>query len=109
MKQLFYTPFRILTLHALLPDDAAAEARQRADQLVAARDEEGLIAFLEQQRLPEASRRRVQLVKQARPIALQVVELWRAIPYPHDEVMRCYAEIRRLKDEFDRVSEPALL
>ncbi|MCI0372146.1 MAG: hypothetical protein L0214_12435 [candidate division NC10 bacterium] len=109
MKQLFYTPFRILTLHALLPDDAAAEARQRADQLVAARDEEGLIAFLEQQRLPEASRRRVQLVKQARPIALQVVELWRAIPYPHDEVMRCYAEIRRLKDEFDRASEPALL
>ena len=108
MKQLFYTPFRILTLRGLLPDDAPAEARQRADQLVASRDEEGLIAFLEQQRLPEASRRRVEIIKQARPIALKVVELWRAIPYPHDEVMRCYAEIRRLKGEFDRVAEPAM-
>jgi hypothetical protein len=108
MKQLFYTPFRILTLRGLLPDDAAAEARQRADQLVAAQDEEGLIAFLEQQPLPEAGRRRVAIVKEARPIALKVVDLWRAIPYPHDEVTRCYAEIRRLKDEFDRISEPAL-
>ena len=108
MKQLFYTPFRMLTLRGLLADDAPAEARQRADQLVAANDEEGLIAFLEQQPLPEASRRRVQIVKEARPIALKVVGLWRAIPYPHDEVTRCYEEIRRLKDEFDRVSEPAV-
>jgi len=108
MKQLFYTPFRILTLRGLLPDDAPAEVRQRADQLVAAWDEEGLIAFLEGQALPEISRRRVGIVKQARPIALKVVELWRAIPYPHDEVMRCYAEIRRLKDEFDRAAELAV-
>lgn len=108
MKQLFYTLFRILTLHGLLPEDAPAPVRQRADELVAARDEEGLVAFLEQQPLPEASRRRVEILKQARPIALKVVELWRAIPYPHEEVMRCYAEIRRLKDEFDRVSEPAV-
>jgi hypothetical protein len=108
MKQLFYTPFRMLTLRGLLTEDAPAEARQRADQLVAANDEEGLIAFLEQQPLTEASRRRVEIVKQARPIALKVVELWRAIPYPHDEVMRCYVEIRRLKDDFDRASEPAV-
>lgn len=105
MKQLFYTPFRLLTLRGLLPEDAPPEVRRRADELVAARDEEGLIASLEQQRLPEANRRRIQILKEARPIALKVVELWRAIPYPHEEVMRCYAEIRRLKDEFDRVSE----
>ena len=108
MKQLFYTPFRILTLRGLLTDDAPAEARKEADRLVAAQDEEGLIAFLEQQPLTEASSRRVQIVKQARPIALKVVELWRAIPYPHDEVTGCYVEIRRLKDEFDRVDEPAV-
>jgi hypothetical protein len=105
MKQLFYTPVRVLTLRGLLPEDAPPEARRRADELAAASDEEGLIAFLEQQRLPEASRRRVQIVKEARPIALKVVALWRGIPYPHEEVMRCYAEIRRLKDEFDRLAE----
>jgi hypothetical protein len=103
-KELLYTPYRLQELEHLLPEGLSAAELQRVQELVERRDDAGLIAFVEQLNLAPESRERIRIIKEARPIALKIVALWREMPLRHEEIEAQYKQLQRLKTAYDRLA-----
>ncbi|MFQ5882519.1 MAG: hypothetical protein ACE5I9_08630 [Candidatus Methylomirabilales bacterium] len=102
-KELLYTSYRLLELKGLLPEGLSAAEREEVEELVEKRDDVGFIAFLEQLNLPQQSQERLRIIKEARPIALKIVELWREMPLRHEEIEEQYKHLQRLKAAYDGI------
>ncbi|MFQ5961861.1 MAG: hypothetical protein ACE5MG_10740 [Candidatus Methylomirabilales bacterium] len=103
-KELLYTAYRLQELESLLPEGLSATELQRVGVLVEQRDDVGLIAFLERLNLSPENRGRLQIIVEARPIALKIVELWREMPLRHEEIEAHYKQLQHLKVQYDRLT-----
>ena len=102
-KELLYTTYRLQELESLLPEGLSAPELQRVGVLVEQRDDVGLITFLERLNLSPENRGRLQIIAEARPIALKIVELWREMPLRHEEIEAHYKQLQHLKEQYDRL------
>ncbi len=102
-KELLYTAYRVHELKALLPEGLSGPELQKVEELVESRDDVALIGLLEQMNLSEQSRRRLQIIKEARPIAQTIVALWREMPLRHEEIESQYKQLQQLKDRYDHI------
>ncbi len=103
-KELLYTLYRLQELKKLLPEGLSGAELQRVEELVEKQNDVGLMAFLEELNLSPESRDRLRIIKEARPIALKIVALWREMPLHHEEIEAHYNRIQRLKREYDRIA-----
>jgi hypothetical protein len=101
-KELLYTSYRVRELESLLPEGLSTTELQQVQERIDARDDVGLIAFLEQLNLAPHNRERLRIIKEARPIALKIVALWREMPLRHVEIETEYKHLQALKAEYDR-------
>lgn len=102
-KELLYTSYRVHELKSLLPEGLSAAELQKVEEFVEKRDDVGFMAFLEQLNLSEQSRERLQIIKEARPIAQTIVGLWREMPLRHEEIEAQYKQLQQLKGRYDRI------
>ena len=103
-KELLYTSYRLQELKSLLPEGLSPAELQKVEEFVEKRDDVGLMAFLEQLNLAESSRQRLQIIRDARPIALKIVDLWREMPLRHEEIEAHYKQLQALKAQYDRLT-----
>lgn len=103
-KELLYTSYRLRELESLLPEGLSAAELQKIEEFVEKRDDVGLIAFLENLNLSRENRERLRIIVEARPIALQIVSLWREMPLRHEEIEAQYKKLKHLKLEYDRIA-----
>lgn len=103
-KELLYTSYRLQELMTLLPEGLSAADLQRVEDFVEKRDDVGLITFLGKMNLSPESRERLRIITEARPIALEIVSLWREMPLRHEEIETQYKRLQHLKAEYDHIS-----
>lgn len=102
-KELLYTSYRLQELERLLPEGVSTAHLQQVEALVEKQDDVGLIALLEQMNLTPENRGRLQIIIEARPIALKIVALWREMPLRHEEIEAQYKQLQHLKAQYDRL------
>ncbi len=103
-KELLYTSYRVQEMQRLLPEGLSARDLQHVEEFVEKQDDMGLMAFLEQLNLSEQNRGRLQIIKEARPIAQAIVALWREMPLRHEEIEAHYKQLQALKAQYDRLT-----
>lgn len=105
MLDLRYTRGRLLALGSLVPANLDEEESRLVAKLLEEENEPALLERLEGMALPEKGRRKLELVKRAREVALKLQEYWKAIPLPHREIEESYKILRDLRDEFELLRE----
>ncbi|MFQ5988766.1 MAG: hypothetical protein ACE5K9_02510 [Candidatus Methylomirabilales bacterium] len=102
-KELLYTSYRMQEMKSLLPEGLSGSELQKVEEFVEKQDDMGLMAFLEQLNLSEQNRERLQIIKEARPIAQAIVALWREMPLRHEEIEAHYKQLQALKARYSRL------
>lgn len=107
MLDLRYTTGRLLALGSIVPANLDEDQSRLVAKLLEEQNEPALFELLEGMGLSSKARRKLELVKQAREVALKLQEYWKAIPLPHKEIEESYKVIRDLRDEFELLGEGA--
>lgn len=107
MLDIRYRIDRMRALHALREDGLTETQAQQLDELWRAQDEEGIFALLEGATLPQAAKKKLDILKQAKLIGERLTQLSRVIPLPHEKIQELYPQIREIKQAYERLTTEA--
>jgi len=107
MLDIRYRIDRMKALCALRESGLTETQAQQLDELRRAQDEEGMFALLEEATLPEAAKKKLEILKQAKLIGERLTQLSRVIPLPHEKIQELYPQIREIKLAYERLTTEA--
>jgi len=107
MLDIRYRIDRMKGLSALKGGGLTEAQAQRLDELYQAQDEDGLLALLEGATLQPITRKKFEILKQAKLVGDRLTEFSRTIPLPHDKIQALYPEMRDLKTAYERLCTEA--
>ncbi|MCZ7625798.1 MAG: hypothetical protein C3F12_04795 [Candidatus Methylomirabilota bacterium] len=107
MLDIRYRIDRMKALHTLVESGLTENQAQQLEALYQARDEDGMLALLEEATLSAPAQQKIEILKQAKLLGERLTQLSRVIPLPHERIQELYPQIREIKRAYERLTTEA--